>query len=172
MTVARVPVQFSSQGFDPATGTASPSPGGLASALTGAGVEATWVGWPGICTEDIEDIPAMEGAMAEVGIKPVLLSQEEYDGFYEGYSNGTLWPLLHYMVERARFEDEWFGFYEQANRKLDFKVSELRPPLIVLRFIYQFLYTNKNFIYVQPMIKKYCIILLIFRRDVILPLQN
>ncbi|MGI9242183.1 MAG: bifunctional alpha,alpha-trehalose-phosphate synthase (UDP-forming)/trehalose-phosphatase, partial [Verrucomicrobiales bacterium] len=40
-----------------------------------------------------------------------------YDGFYEGYSNGTLWPLLHYMIERARFEDEWFGLYEQANRK-------------------------------------------------------
>ncbi len=100
-----------------ADGEVTRTAGGLASALAGADIEATWVGWPGICTEDIEDIPAMEGAMAEVGIKPVLLSREEYDGFYEGYSNGTLWPLLHYMVERARFEDEWFGFYEQANRR-------------------------------------------------------
>ena len=91
--------------------------GGLASALTGAGVDAGWVGWPGICTEDVDDVAALEASMAAIKVKPVLIGRDEYDGFYEGYSNGTLWPLLHYMTERARFEDEWFGLYEQVNQK-------------------------------------------------------
>jgi trehalose 6-phosphate synthase/phosphatase len=99
--------------------------GGLASALTGAGVEATWVGWPGICTEDVEDIAALEASMAAINVKPVLLGRAEYDGFYEGYSNGTLWPLLHLMLERARFVEEWFGLYEQANRKFADAVLEV-----------------------------------------------
>ncbi len=91
--------------------------GGLVSALSGAGVEATWVGWPGICTEDVDDVAELESSLAAIDVKPVLLGREEYDGFYEGYSNGTLWPLLHYMTERARFEHEWFGLYRRANRK-------------------------------------------------------
>ena len=99
--------------------------GGLASALTGAGVDATWVGWPGICTEDVDDVAALEASMAAIDVKPVLLGRDEYDGFYEGYSNGTLWPLLHYMTERARFEDEWFGLYRQANQKFADAVLEV-----------------------------------------------
>lgn len=107
----RLPVRIGADGKPERT------TGGLASALAGAGMDATWVGWPGISTEDIGDVDALRASMEEIGVKPVLIGAEEYEGFYEGYSNGTLWPLLHYMGERARFEDEWFGLYEQANRK-------------------------------------------------------
>ncbi|MFT5107591.1 MAG: trehalose 6-phosphate synthase/phosphatase [Verrucomicrobiales bacterium] len=115
----RLPVQVGTDGKPFRT------TGGLASALAGAGVEATWVGWPGICTEDVDDVAALKASMASIDVKPVLLGREEYDGFYEGYSNGTLWPLLHYMTERARFEDEWFGLYQQANQKFADAVLEV-----------------------------------------------
>ena len=91
--------------------------GGLVSALAGAGVQAKWVGWPGICTEEVSDATELASSLAAIGVKPVLLGRDEYEGFYEGYSNRTLWPLLHYMTERARFDDEWFGSYQRANRK-------------------------------------------------------
>ncbi|MGI9243382.1 MAG: hypothetical protein ACR2RV_21465, partial [Verrucomicrobiales bacterium] len=67
----RLPVRIA------ASGKVTRTAGGLASALAGADVEATWVGWPGICIEDVDDIPAMELAMEEVGIKPVLLGRAE-----------------------------------------------------------------------------------------------
>ncbi|MGJ8656820.1 MAG: bifunctional alpha,alpha-trehalose-phosphate synthase (UDP-forming)/trehalose-phosphatase [Akkermansiaceae bacterium] len=93
--------------------------GGLASALEGAGIEGdfSWIGWGGICEEEIEDVVAYEKKLAEVGVKPVLLSETELDGYYEGYSNSTLWPLLHYMVERARFDPQWMEMYRKVNQK-------------------------------------------------------
>ena len=107
----RLPVRI-----DPETGKAVRSPGGLASALSGAGVEATWVGWPGLATEDIEDVAGLEAALAEVDTVPVFLNRDVQEGFYEGYANGTLWPLIHSMGERVRFDEHWFDLYAAANK--------------------------------------------------------
>ncbi|MEZ5329303.1 MAG: bifunctional alpha,alpha-trehalose-phosphate synthase (UDP-forming)/trehalose-phosphatase, partial [Verrucomicrobiales bacterium] len=90
--------------------------GGLASALAGSGIEATWVGWPGIASEQMENEAQLVATLKESGIVPVILGEEIIDGYYHGYANSTVWPLLHYMIERARFEPEWFPFYEKANR--------------------------------------------------------
>ena len=106
-------------------GNAVRTTGGLASALAGAEVDAIWVGWPGVRTEEIGDADAVSSAMSKIGVKPVFLSGKEYAGFYEGYSNGTLWPLLHYMMERAQFEEGWFELYEQANRKFADAILEI-----------------------------------------------
>ncbi len=108
----RLPVRF-----DPETGDAERTTGGLASALSGAGVDAQWVGWPGLAAEEVEDEAALAAKMASLGMSPVSLSAAEVDGFYEGYSNGTLWPLLHHMGDRARFEEEWFQSYLSANQE-------------------------------------------------------
>ncbi len=101
--------------IDPDTGKPMRSPGGLASALSGAGVEATWVGWPGLAAEDIEDAPALIKSLAEVDTVPVMLNREELEGFYDGYANGTLWPLIHSMSERVHFDEGWFDHYASAN---------------------------------------------------------
>ncbi|MEZ5299063.1 MAG: trehalose-6-phosphate synthase [Verrucomicrobiales bacterium] len=93
--------------------------GGLASALEGAGVldEAIWVGWPGVSSAELEENPAMGESLAELGVVPVSLSAAEMEGFYEGYSNSTLWPLLHQMLDRARFESGWAEAYRAANER-------------------------------------------------------
>ncbi len=93
--------------------------GGLASALEGAGIKGdfSWIGWGGICEEEIDDIESYEKKLAEVGVSPVQLSSDEIDGYYEGYSNSTLWPMLHYMVDRAKFSPDWFTCYRQVNEK-------------------------------------------------------
>ena len=116
----RLPVRI-----DPDTGTPLRTSGGLASALSGAGVDATWVGWPGVAEEDIDDEAALLASMSKVGVRPVLLGREELDGFYEGYSNGTLWPLMHNMGERARFDEDWFDHYASANSKFAAAVLEV-----------------------------------------------
>jgi trehalose 6-phosphate synthase/phosphatase len=103
-----------------ASGRVSRTSGGLASALNGAGVtsKGLWVGWPGLATEAIADPQALRASMAAVNTAPVLLSQAELDGFYEGYSNATLWPVLHNQISQARFDGPtWFPVYEEVNRR-------------------------------------------------------
>ncbi|MGK0186912.1 MAG: trehalose 6-phosphate synthase/phosphatase [Verrucomicrobiales bacterium] len=107
----RLPVRLA------ADGTPERTTGGLASALSGAKIDAMWVGWPGVAEEEVADRPALEKAMAQIGVKPVMLTTEDLSGFYEGYTNSTLWPLFHYMVNRAEFDYDWFSAYEVANRK-------------------------------------------------------
>jgi len=113
MVSNRLPVKIE------ADGTATRTTGGLASALEGANLETepTWVGWPGQATEEFEDPEAINAAMRKSGVVPVFLTRAEMDGFYEGYSNSTLWPLLHYMIERARFSHDWWEVYRAVNQK-------------------------------------------------------
>ena len=75
-------------------GTLERTTGGLASALSGAGVDAVWVGWPGLPAEAIPDRDVVSAQLREIGVAPVLLTQHELDTYYEGYANATLWPLL------------------------------------------------------------------------------
>ena len=89
--------------------------GGLASALAGLEMDSVWVGWPGIPAEEITDEAALRKDLAEIDVAPVLMESATLEGFYEGYSNATMWPLLHYMLERARFDPSWFPCYERAN---------------------------------------------------------
>jgi trehalose 6-phosphate synthase len=73
------------------------SPGGLVSALEPVlrSNDGAWIGWPGGTEEGLEPF-------TEDGLKliPVALSAEEIENFYEGFSNGTLWPLYHDLVAK------------------------------------------------------------------------
>lgn len=109
----RLPVKISKDGK------AERTTGGLASALAGADLDGdyVWIGWGGDCVEDIDDQESYKASLAKVGVRPVLLTRAELDGYYEGYSNSTLWPLLHYMTGRARFETQWMPVYVSVNQK-------------------------------------------------------
>lgn len=50
-------------------------------------------------------------------LKRVWLSKKELDGYYDGFSNGTLWPLCHLAHVRPNFnQDEWEA-YKKVNEK-------------------------------------------------------
>lgn len=102
-----------------ADGSARRTTGGLASALTGAAPahEQLWVGWPGGAAEDFEDLEKVRSGLLDSGVAPVFLTRDEVEGFYEGYANSTLWPLLHYMVERTKFSNDWWEMYRRVNLK-------------------------------------------------------
>lgn len=93
--------------------------GGLASALEGLkGTEKqVWVGWPGGVREDFSDPEGTAASLEEMGFRPVFLTRAELDGFYEGYSNSSLWPVLHSMVARAKFSRDWWNTYHEVNRR-------------------------------------------------------
>lgn len=117
----RLPVRISPDGKPQRT------TGGLASALAAVKSEDPqyWVGWSGAPLDETEDPDALRASMGGLNIIPVFLTGAEIDGFYEGYSNSTLWPLLHYMGQRARFENDWAEHYRQANNKFADAILEI-----------------------------------------------
>ena len=90
------------------------SPGGLVTALepvmrkTGG----AWVGWTGGSGEPPE--PFDEAGMRLVAVG---LSDEEIRDYYEGFSNGTLWPLYHDVIVAPSFHRAWWEAYVAVNRR-------------------------------------------------------
>jgi trehalose 6-phosphate synthase/phosphatase len=117
----RLPVRVKSDG------TPQRTTGGLASALAAVETDAPqyWVGWSGTPLENTPDPDSLRKTMSELKIVPVFLTADEIDGFYEGYSNGTLWPLLHYMTQKAHFKNDWADHYRRANEKFADAILEI-----------------------------------------------
>jgi trehalose-6-phosphate synthase len=76
------------------------SSGGLVAALEGLPEEqykTKWIGWPGAAfPEESRRQEIARKLTEEYGCIAVFLSQEEATAFYEGFSNSSIWPLLHY----------------------------------------------------------------------------
>jgi len=41
---------------------------------------------------------ALERQFADHGVRPVELTAEEVERYYERFCNGVLWPLFHYLI--------------------------------------------------------------------------
>ncbi len=50
-------------------------------------------------------------------MRAVPLSETDYEDYYEGYSNSTLWPLYHDAVEAPAFHRRWWEAYQRVNRR-------------------------------------------------------
>jgi trehalose 6-phosphate synthase len=98
------------------------SPGGLVTALEPfvAGRGGAWVGWSGSAGEAPE--PFESGGMSLI---PVELSEEEVDGYYEGMSNASLWPLYHDVVEKPEYHRHWWDTYVRVNHRFADRAAEV-----------------------------------------------
>lgn len=90
------------------------SPGGLVTALAPimATSEGAWVGWHGAPDETLKPFDH-EG----LHLHPVPLSEQEIEDYYEGFSNGTLWPLYHDVIARPLFHRHWWESYRRVNQR-------------------------------------------------------
>ncbi|GAB2695019.1 alpha,alpha-trehalose-phosphate synthase (UDP-forming) [Thalassiella azotivora] len=90
------------------------SPGGLVTALEPVmrRADGAWVGWTGAAGEHLD--PFDEGGMRLV---PVELSADEVTDFYEGFSNGTLWPLYHDVIVAPEYHRDWWEAYVRVNER-------------------------------------------------------
>ncbi|MFB3904013.1 MAG: trehalose-6-phosphate synthase [Acidobacteriota bacterium] len=80
-----------------------------------------WIGWPGLTEQQagpgFEDILAEAGQSAGYQLVPVLLSEQERDGFYLGFSNEIVWPLFHDLQVLCNFDPGYWRTYRQVNEK-------------------------------------------------------
>lgn len=73
------------------------------------------MGWPG--TAKAGGTPARAWRHDGLLLYPVALTADEVDGFYEGFSNATLWPLYHDVIMPPRYRRSWWDAYVHVNRK-------------------------------------------------------
>ena len=99
---------------------AAASAGGLAVALGGLMSRrgGLWFGWSGETHHDA----AARGIHVEraglVDYATIDLSHEEYDGYYNSFSNSVLWPLLHTLPELMRFDRADARTYRAVNARI------------------------------------------------------
>ena len=101
------------------------SPGGLVAALRPVlrGYDTTWVGWAG-GTGPPPELPDIDG----VAMHPVGLSEQEFEQYYEGFSNATLWPLYHDAVEQPVYHRRWWEAYQSVNQRFAEAAARVAAP--------------------------------------------
>lgn len=106
--------RFPVQKDDQAEGGWKASPGGLVSALEPVLSErdCAWVGW--YDGDEPLNAPVRVGNMNAI---PVSLTADELENYYEGFSNGTLWPLYHGAIRPGEFHRHWWRPYVSVNAK-------------------------------------------------------
>jgi trehalose 6-phosphate synthase len=92
--------------------------GGLAVALADV-LNATgglWFGWSGKIVDATDDDEVHVQQAGPVKLLTVDLSQVDHDAFYLGYSNGVLWPVFHYRLDLADFDNGYIGGYRRVTQ--------------------------------------------------------
>lgn len=94
----------------------SASPGGLAVGVSSA-LRATgglWFGWGGELTSDTPE-DAVLHSRDGVTFATIDLPRIDFNLYYNGFANESLWPLFHLMPARFRFRHEEREAYERIN---------------------------------------------------------
>lgn len=93
------------------------SEGGLTTGLASLemDVEKHWIGWPGAYAETQEEEDQITSHLQPFDFHPVFLTPDQVQGYYEGYSNSTLWPLCHYFYSFVEYENRYWESYKEVN---------------------------------------------------------
>ena len=99
-----------------------PSIGGLATALrrVAATGDVTWYGWPGEVVAGA-DVAWVEPELAARRLVPIHLTAQETTRYYDGFANGVIWPLFHYLLEKVNLdaENDWREYVRVNERFAD-----------------------------------------------------
>ncbi len=111
--------------------TVARSSGGLATGLSGPHRRSggLWIGWPGETSRlDEAQREQLDADLTALNTVPLYLSASEVNRFYESFSNGVLWPLFHYLVDRIPLHPRDWNTYEQVNQRFADLVAERYRP--------------------------------------------
>jgi trehalose 6-phosphate synthase len=104
-------------------------PGGLAvgilSALRHTG--GMWFGWSGETSENPSPKPQVI-VRDNIRFATIDLRAPEFEAYYNGYANGTLWPLFHYFPSLFHHEQAHHDAYEAVNATFARQLIKLLKP--------------------------------------------
>ncbi|QIG49613.1 trehalose-6-phosphate synthase [Nordella sp. HKS 07] len=106
--------------------------GGLAVVLEEAlKGDVLWFGWSGRRVPEASSKPS-SATRGTITFATIDLSESDYQSYYAGFANRSLWPLLHYRTGLVAFSREEYKGYRATNRKFaEALMPLLRPDDIV-----------------------------------------
>jgi trehalose 6-phosphate synthase len=107
-----------------------PTAGGLAAGVLDALKQqgGIWLGWSGEITDGTASPAHVERTVGPITLYTIDLCRRDYDEYYRGFANGTLWPTLHYQISHARFSWEDFAGYRRVNAVFAEALAKLVRP--------------------------------------------
>lgn len=86
-----------------------------------------WFGWSGRVSDEPGSVVSLwrRGPVTFVGID---LSPIQYEGYLNGFAHGALWPLLHGVAERVRFQADDLALYRGVNGLFAARLAPLLKP--------------------------------------------
>ncbi len=123
------------------------SSGGLVSALKSyfekeSGKEAftdrIWIGSMDSSRQEWENARAAEAIPDTFSIVPVFPEAQDYENYYNGFSNSTLWPLFHYFPSLVENSKEFYDAYKRINHEFaDVVLNVVEPGDVIWIHDYQ-----------------------------------
>ncbi len=106
-----------------------PAAGGLAVAVADAFARrgGLWFGWSGTVSDAAPDA-VRRARRGGVDYATLDLTQAEYDGFYAGHANATLWPLFHFRLGLMQYDRVHAEAYQEVNRRMAARLLPLLRP--------------------------------------------
>jgi len=104
--------------------------GGLATALQSVlrQQRGVWVGWSGAFGESAPHVHIGDG----IRYLTLDLPRDEFEAYYQGFANRTLWPLLHYRGDLVHYDRESYEGYLKVNARFaDLLAGEVRGADVV-----------------------------------------
>jgi len=121
--------------------------GGLAVAVHEALSESRglWFGWSGRVRESPRETAAQPVRRGRYEAATLDLSPEEHAGYYNGYSNGVLWPTLHYRADLMEYHSAQFAAYRRVNAAFaEHLAGHLRPDDMIWVHDYHLMLTPRE----------------------------
>jgi trehalose 6-phosphate synthase len=103
------------------------SAGGLAVAVLAALQElgGLWFGWNGEITNTAPTEPDIQNS-GKLTYATMGMTRRDYNEYYGGFANSTLWPLFHYRLDLTHFNRQQFNGYLRVNGRF----ARLLKPLL------------------------------------------
>ena len=104
--------------------------GGLAAGVLDALKQqgGIWFGWSGDIVATPSGQPNARQKVGPISLFTIDLSRKDYDEFYRGFANDTLWPVLHYQMGLSRFDWEEFSGYQRVNDQFARALAPILQP--------------------------------------------
>lgn len=113
---------------------ARPKPGGGAAGGLAVGILAAlqekggvWFGWSGTTVHGEPGAPKRR-QQENVEYITIDLQQHEFEGYYNGFSNNTLWPLFHYLLGYFSYRRKDYEAYCRVNALFARRLVALLEP--------------------------------------------
>jgi trehalose 6-phosphate synthase len=86
-----------------------------------------WFGWSGETSEKPAEEPQVI-TDGNIRFATIDLTPAQVEEYYNGYCNGTLWPLFHYNPELFRYEQRHYDAYQSVNALFARQLLKLIEP--------------------------------------------